>query len=421
MNIRYLHIATLIAFIFSIEAQAQSLKEYYKALHGDIEKCKTYHGQLDNDFPLEMLICGDKGVYKMYSSSDIYNISITSDGDQIEITEEDNQGRISGYITLTNTVSDSKTGVVYNGEWQHIESPTKYPFSIFEIGQKTSPTPKYLTKLSGIIRSRVVEIIIDHSKESVSISEQNGLRSFSNSEYECLNNNCSRIKIKPKGFIGVNSVEIYKKKNGEYGMAVISVDQHREISELEFNAGAKSSTKAYSDYSTMLLAEYATFDDKDLNNYLYQLQSNWIKSTSANLRAIIKKDETEIVSDRLKRQAFSWIEIEHWTEDFISGVQYNQYSWKADVEAKAFAYNIDKSRVISLNNVWKEDWSPNSLETKIDNNYSTWVAGREAISKIYFDRITGINRESFPYASMRHHIDKGSWLHKLLDQDIIRD
>jgi len=77
VKISYLHIVLL---LLASTTQAQSLTEYYKSLHGTTDGCKSFAGVLDETFDLELLICGDKGVYKMNSSSDIYNLNIETNG-----------------------------------------------------------------------------------------------------------------------------------------------------------------------------------------------------------------------------------------------------------------------------------------------------------------------------------------------------
>ena len=409
------HIITA-AIIFTAisNSQAQSLEEYYKSIHTSTENCKTYEGLLDGVFQLEMLICDDTGVYKMKSSSDIYNLSIESENGTLEIIEEDNQGRNSGYITLTKSANG------FAGEWKQIESSAKYSFIINEKVDKKKDSPNYITRLSGVIRSRLVNIDINHDIGSVEIQERYGLKSRYKSEYTCKDDECNKVKIYPEGIIGVSSVEIYKEKSGAFKMIVLTVDQHRETSDLEIRNQVQKKTKAYSDYRSMLLAEYATFNDKDLDKYLNRVQANWIKTTSFKLRALHKADPTEIVSDRLMHQASSWIDIELWTEDFISGVQYKQYNWQDEIEATAFAYYIDKSKAVFLKDVWDNEWNLNNLVSEIDNENSTWVVGREGLYKIYFDRINGIQREPHLYTDLEQHIDGGSWLDKLLDQDKIK-
>ena len=415
---RYLtrHITTVAIFFTALTiSSAQSLQEYYKALHTSTEGCKTYDGLLDEVFPLEMIICGEQGAYKMKSSADIYNLSIESKDGLMEMVEEDNEGRNSGYISLTKSING------FAGEWRQIESAAAYSFSIYDRKIKEDYSSNYFTKLSGKIRSRLVNISIDHSNGSVEIQEQYGLQSRYKSEYTCNDDKCNKIKVNPEGIIGVSSVEIYKDKGNTYKMIVLTVDQNRETSDLEVISQVQKKTKAYSDYRSMILAEYATFNDKDLDKYLNRVQANWIKETSIKLRDIHKSDPTEIVSDRLKHQASSWIDIEVWTEDFISGVQYKQYNWQSEVEATSFAYYTDKSKAVFLTDVWDDEWNLNQLESKIDNKNSTWLVGRNGIYKIYFDRIKGVQRESYPYTDLAQHIDRGSWLDKLLDQDQIKD
>ena len=395
-------------------SKAQSLKEYYKSTHGSTKGCKNYDGLLDEVFSLEMLICGDQGVYKMISSSDIYNLSITSNDGITEMIEEDSQGRNSGYITLTKSPNG------YAGEWRQIESASKYSFSITEHKKNEEVTEYYITKLSGVMRSRLVNVSIDHANGTVEIQEKYGLQGRYKSEYTCKDQKCNKLIIKPEGIIGVSSIEIYKDKKGKYKMIVLTADQNRESSDLIVINQVQKKTKAYSDYRSMLLAEYATFHDKDLDEYLNKVQANWIKETSIRLRDIHKSDPTEIVSERLKHQASSWIDIELWTEDFISGVQYKQYNWQPEVEATAFAYHIDKSMEVSITEVWDNDWKLNNLESDIENKNSTWVVGRDGLHKIYFDRINGVQRESHSYNELAQHIDNGSWLDKLLDQGKIK-
>ena len=410
------HIITaVIVFTAFTFCNAQSLQEYYKTIHTSTEGCKSYDGLLDEVFPLEMLICGDKGVYKMKSSSDIYSLSIEKDSGTLEMVEEDSQGRNSGYITLTKSING------FSGEWSQIESAARYSFTINEDGHKDELSPYYITRLSGIIRSRLVNIDIDHINGTVEIQEKYGLQGRYKSEYTCKDKKCNKVIINPEGIIGVSSVEIYKDKSGDYKMIVLTADQNREATDLRILTQVQKKTKAYSDYRSMLLAEYATFNDKDLDTYLNKVQAHWIKSTSINLRELHKADSTEIVSDRLKHQASSWIDIELWTEDFISGVQYKQYNWQLEVEATAFAYHIDKSKAVSLTDVWDNDWNLTNLDSTIDNENSTWVVGHDGIYKIYFDRIKGIQREPYLYSDLAQYIDGGSWLDKLLDQDKIKD
>ena len=416
MNSLTRHITIAVILLTAITAStAQSLTEYYKTVHGSTEGCKSYDGLLDEVFPLEMLICGDKGVYKMKSSSDLYNLSLETKNGTLEIIEEDSQGRSSGYITLTKSING------YSGEWRQIESAASYSFSINEDKNKQELPPNYITRLSGVIRSRLVNIDIDHVNGLVEIQEKYGLRNRYKSEYQCKDDKCNKILIRPEGIIGVSSVEIYKDKSRQHKMIVLTVDQNRETSDLEIQNQVQKKTKAYSDYRSMILAEYATFNDKDLDKYLNKIQAMWIKSTSYKLRELHKADPVEIVSDRLKHQASSWLDIELWTEDFISGVQYMQYSWQTKVEATAFAYHIDKSKAVSLTNVWDNDWNLTNLDSAIDNSNSTWVVGREGINKIYFDRVKGVQRESYSYTDLAQHLDSGSWLDKLLDQDKIKD
>ena len=416
MNFLSRHIITaIIIFIAFNICNAQSLQEYYKTIHKSTEYCLSYEGLLDEVFPLEMLICGDKGLYKMKSSYDIYSLSIEVDNDTIEMIEEDSQGRSSGYITLT------KSDNGFSGEWNQIESAARYSFTINQDVHKNELTPNYITRLSGIVRSRIVNIDIDHINGTLEIQEKYGLKSRYKSKYTCKDKNCNKVIINVEGIIGVSSVEIYKNKSGDYKMIVLTADQNRELTELRILSQIKKKTKAYSDYRSMLLAEYAKFNDKDLDTYLKKKQAHWIKSTSINLRKFHKADSTEIVSDRLKYQASSWIDIELWTEDFISGVQYKQYNWQPEVEVTAFAYHIDKSKAVTLTDVLDKDLNLTNLDSTIDNENSTWVVGYDGIYKIYFDRVKGIQRESYLYSDLTQYIDHGSWLDKLVDQNKIND
>lgn len=409
------HIINLFALLIVVASmQAQSLTEHYKNIHESTEGCKVFNGLLDEEFDLEMLICGDKGAYKMKSSADIYNITIEEINGSVEIIEEDAQGRTSGYITLT------KTDEGYVGNWRQIESASSYSFQLTEPEIEIKNPEKYITKLSGVIRSRLVHISLDHANESVEIQERYGLQGRYKSLYSCQDEQCNKIRIQPQGIVGVSSVEIYKDLKGTYKMIVLTSDQNREVTDLEIVTQVEKKTKAYSDYRSMLLAEYATFNDKDLDRYLDRLQANWIKSTSIKLRALHKEDPTTIVSDRLKHQASSWIDIEVWTDDFISGVQYKQYNWTSEVEAEAFAYYTDKSKAVYLKEVWEDDWDLSQLESNDEENNSTWVVGRDALHKIYFDRINGVQRESHSYKDLSQYIDGGSWLDKLLSQGKIK-
>jgi len=68
-----------------------------------------------------------------------------------------------------------------------------------------------------------------------------------------------------------------------------------------------------------------------------------------------------------------------------------------------------------------KDWDLTNLDSTIDNENSTWVVGYDGIYKIYFDRVKGIQRESYLYSDLTQYIDRGSWLDKLVDQDKIND
>ena len=409
------HIINLIALLLVVAStEAQSLTKYYKNIHGSTEGCQSFDGLLDEVFTLEMLICGDQGVYKMKSSSDLYNITIEEINGAVEMIEEDSEGRTSGYITL------AKTDDGYLGNWRQIESASSYSFELVKPDIELINSEKYITKLSGVIRSRLVHISLDHANESVEIQERYGLQGRYKALYTCQDKICNKIRIQPEGIVGVSSVEIYKDQKGIYKMIVLTSDQNREVTDLEIITQVEKKTKAYSDYRSMLLAEYATFNDKDLDRYLDRLQANWIKATSIKLRALHKEDPATIVSDRLKHQASSWIDIEVWTDDFISGVQYKQYNWTSEVEAEAFAYYTDKSKAVYLNEVWEDDWDLSELESKDEEANSTWVVGRDALHKIYFDRINGVQRESHSYKDLSQYIDGGSWLDKLLSQGKIK-
>lgn len=407
-------ICLLTLLVVGSTMRAQSILEYYKSLNENTKGCQIYEGYLDQVFELEMLICDNKGAYKMKSSADIYNIIIEEENGIIEIIEEDAEGRTSGYITLT------KKDKGYTGEWRQIESAASYSFVLYESNQAEKNSEKYITKLSGVIRGRLVHISLDHANESVEIQERYGLQGRYKSIYDCQDKKCNKIKIQPEGIVGVSSVEIYKDKKGIYKMIVLTSDQNREVTDLEIITEVQKKTKAYCDYRSMLLAEYATFNDKDLDRYLDRLQANWIKATSIKLRALHKEDPNAIVSDRLKHQASSWIDVEVWTDDFISGVQYKQYNWKPEVEAEAFAYYTDKSKAVYLKETWEDDWDLSKLQSNSENKNSTWVVGRDAIHKIYFDRILGVQRESHSYKDLSQYIDKGSWLDKLLSQGKIK-
>jgi len=76
---------------------------------------------------------------------------------------------------------------------------------------------------------------------------------------------------------------------------------------------------------------------------------------------------------------------------------------------------------VSLNSVWKDNWSNDKLVSKIDNENSTWVVNRSGIDKVYFDRVTGTQRETFLYSDLKENIDKRSWLNKLLDEGKIKN
>jgi len=41
--------------------------------------------------------------------------------------------------------------------------------------------------------------------------------------------------------------------------------------------------------------------------------------------------------------------------------------------------------------------------------------------KVYFDRVTGTQRETFLYSDLKENIDKRSWLNKLLDEGKIKN
>lgn len=417
MNVSIRHISLIAIILITIaHTQAQSLTEYYKTAHGSIDGCIEYDGWLDGVFELDMIICNDTlGAYKMKSSSDIYSIYVEEKDGTIELTEVDTDQRVSGYITL----SPDQYG--YSGQWRHIESASSYVFEINEKGKVSIESDVYLTKLSGVVRSRLVYITIDYGSETIEIQERFGLQNRYKSNYQCINENCSKISIKPEGIIGVNTVEIFKDKKGKYKMLVLTSDQNRESTELEVIAQVSKTNKAYSDYRSMLLAEYASFGDKDLDEYMNKLQADWIIKASNELRELHQDDPNEIVADRLQHQASSWIDVELWTDDIISGVQYMQYNWKPEVEVESFLFHIDKSRPITLDDVWEDNWKIDQLKKMNATNSNTWVVGREGLHNIHFDRISGVQRESYTYAELKENIDRGSWLDKLLDRDKIKD
>lgn len=419
MRVDLLHIVVVLFLCIASIAQAQTLTSYLQNKNISNEACTRYHGLLDGAYELEMMLCGDKGAYKMLSSNDIYMLEVEGVNDQIELYEWDERNQHSGVITLT------KSDIGYEGRWMHTESQSGYDFKIFENHKNVNTTSPCLTSFSGLLGDELVDIIIHHVTSEIEIIKRYGNRKRYITSFDCQNSgeHCIKKKAIVEGFDGLTHIEILEGKNNRHKLIPYNGKVRGTATELTLGYKVQNEVKTYADYQSLLFAEYPMFGIQSIDKYLLQMQIEWIKNTSQDLRELYAKEDAIIVDDRLQFQSFSWIDVEVWTSEYISGVQYQQCSWEKEVLARAFHYSLEKKEALPLTYLWKEGFTPDqyAYQQGMENNDAdTWLMGHDAMYRVYFDRINGVQRDEYPYADLRSYIDRGSWLDRLLDENKIK-
>ena len=392
----------------------QSLTQTIENQGFSTESCVQYTGMLDGSFELEMLLCDDIGVYKMTSSSDLYKLDIEKSVNGIILTEWDDNEDNSAIINL------SKTSGGYEGIWQHSERPSNYTISISQAQQSTE-APRYsVTTLTGAIGNELVDIVIHPETMLVEIYKKYGNKARIKSIYECNDEACKKMSVKINGLGDIDNIEILQLQKNDYKVVPYQGAKRMKATVLKINGKIENQSKSYADYRLLLLAEYPKLGRKGVDTYFEKIQSQWVQKTSKDLRIEYTKDEGIIVDDRMKYQAYSWVDVELWTEDFVSGVIYKQYSWEDEVLATAFHYDIDNDKALDMTTAWNLGFDPD--DSIVDSNYGhhTWVVGYDALCRVYFDRVNGIQRELYPYKNIEKHIKKNGWLDKILSQQKVK-
>lgn len=402
---------------FTVVVHGQSISTYLQSIDIDTLLCTSFTGLLDDNFEFDMMLCDSVGAYKMKSSNDIYVIEIENINDGLELTEWYDKNQLTGTIILKKNNANN-----YSGRWHHPDQPINYNIAI-----STKPLENQdiisESKYSGVLDDKLVYIKINHEENTLQIIERYGSLKILKVTYECNDQNCKKLSADIKGFDGVDKIEILEGEKQSYKLISFLNGNRKDINQLTLQNYISQQRKSYCDFRSMITAEYPQIGNKELDQYLSSLQLEWIKNTSLKLRTLYNIKEDVIPSERLKYQAYTWIDIELWTKDFISGIIYHQYSWQTNIEAIAFHYDISKSEELTLDNVWSKGFSPEqyAYQQGVENNHDTWLISRQSLNRVYFDIIKGVQRDVYPYKDINNYIDKGSWLDKLLKDEKIKD
>lgn len=405
------HILSIL-LILSVQGYGQHLLQHLESLSIDPKSCDHYHGYMDDRFALNAYLCDSAGAYQIESSKEIYTLDIEHIGTTLELTEWDEREQQSAIITLAN--SDGG----YAGEWYHATLPSKYSFVLSSTPQEID-SKILLATYSSIIEDEVVSIHLNHTTMQITLSQKYNDGKIYTSTFTCDDTDCRKMIADVTGFDSFDSITIRKLNNGNYKLTTFLDGDRKKTIKLFPEELIYSASKNYMDYRSMLSAEYPNFKHKALNKYLMSLQIDWIKKTSQYLRALYQHDDAVITDDRLRNQAFSWIEIEMWSDRFISGVRYIQTTWNEKVDAEAFHYLIDKEQEVELSEIWTSELQSKESQ-EIAEKAGTWLVGLDGIYHIYFDRVRGVQRSKLPADDVKSRLRDDNWLQSLVNDHIIR-
>lgn len=383
-----------ILFHSLVYVHGQGLAEH---LGVEAQQCEVYHGTMDEYYDMQVMICGDRGAYKMKSSHHIYDLEVERSGDQLEWSEWHNGEDLVAFFLL------NKNSNGWEGKWENASSRTSYEVLLQKEKKRKKVIP-YITRYESTIDGKDYLIDVNHVDAEIAIIEKYNSTHKIVAPYTCLDKDCNKLVANIEEW---NIQKLELQTTGKKQKLTTYKSGKKDKSE---NAALvydiARGTLAFSDFRSMIYAEYPVLQIKSFDSQIKSKMAKWVQATSKGIKTQYKNNPEQSASDRLSIRANTWVDIWHWGERMISGVIYEQHSWDGAVTSMPFHYDIENNQWLELSNEVSE--------------LKNIVACADGIFTTQFDRINGVVKERMSSAEARTAINEKSWLGKFINQKIVK-
>ncbi|MBL0099903.1 MAG: hypothetical protein IPP49_07520 [Saprospiraceae bacterium] len=393
-------------------------------------------GTLDDKHVADMIIGTDghtcKGLYTMRSSNTTFFFDGEDRDHQLRLVELTANGRTSGFIY------GNYDGEKFYGQWMNGDKNLSLPFQLRIVNSFDNYIPakchhsQWQRIFAGRIDDKPVRLHIQRDKQLYSMTLYEG----GHKTKDVFIGDGSRVELLE--FKIENSVLSRKwatidTSNLDKLDIIYLDDNNYEVSStLKAEAILDYECYEYADYYSKLESIRPLSKHKKFDIFIENSLKKWL---TENIEKLKNTNQEEIgTKDRWIQEANSWVEVDLFLDDIISGTIYMQTSWSPVTEKKAFIFDLKNGKEMILQDIFDNKFASKSYfdlvisdqkeNTKWSPEVKNWIEKQKfdfvtlsdegILFKTPFSTIYGEKEILVPYTSVAAHIKNKNLLKDIL-------
>jgi hypothetical protein len=378
------------------------------AFFGQESDTVLYHGWADDMFPVDMNLYfqADKSIVSGWYSFPQSGLTFELEGyvqdDTIRMIEMDGSSHVSGYFEL----AQARHSLM--GNWKNVDKEITSHFEMWDPRHfyisPSCKSNKWIKRIRAIVKDDIYEFTIIRGPQNMvsGYMYRNGLERFA-LDGNCLSRDCVEIRITAAraGMQFRFLFDPYLPLRME--RIVKGVKEEAEETETEDTWSLLCFTQI--SYASSFDAVYPRINDAFEAQLLASFE-RW-KTLIEYQDAMEYGDPVQHPSHRWQNRNYSWLEIDHIDDHFISGV----IEWIGpfgSIDGFAFNYDVEKNRFLNVGSMFKKNFELN-LVRKIQNDDS-WkyvTVRKEGLClRTAFDVVYGTKIHIIPFDKNRKFFKK---------------
>lgn len=406
-----------------------------------IKWVKHYKGRMDdlNDVTVSLAFDGSKckGRMQYLRSKTEFKLEGTLTGSEIKLLEIDNRNEVTGFVR-----GNLNSGKVI-ARWLNYDGSIEGHMRL-EQTKKAAKFPSYCGDnkwirhyRGGTFRKRV-DILVQKDNEDFfhgivffEKEEKSFELKFKNKEDDLLVFDL----INPIGQ-SVGTIKGAFQIQDKVAATYIDESGYQEFINCTINEALPVGCVEYADYMMSYDITYPKIKHNAFDSWIEKMSNDWVNSCKDYSKKIKNQNPNQKPALRAAVRAFAWCDLEHYSNQLISGYINFNSTWSDRQQGKVFNFDLKRNKEIRLEDIFREDFDfKKFIKTYINNevskhplyrdlDYRKWLRNQdfsfftirnEGLSfATQFSTIYGQQKVTIPFWKLKPYVKRNSPIEHLL-------
>ncbi len=363
-----------------------------------IDNLNIYEGTLANIHHIRMVLANMDstiiGYYEYVESRSKFELEGSLVNGQYEVLETDDNDNISAHL-----IFKIDNGIIL-GDWKHIDHNMSHPINLKRVNNFKNKSICSKNNWTKVYRGEIdqVPIKLQLEKKLGKIDKANIILDGAEFDYSLdpieknifLVDLSEMTSVYDKLFLEYRSDHICKlklvKSNHEEILAKIPL-----VDELAFDCQEKA------DYNTRLELVYPVAKDPKFNEWFDKEIEAWSKKYRLEMKNLLTLELLDHPESRFKFVANGWVDIHHFSEQFISGLLSFQNNWKDTNIRKAFIFDRTNGEFLDSEDLFASNNIHEIIESFVERHKTEYPPFKEKMIRVW------LQNQEFEYLSLSNN------------------